>query len=154
MRCQSCEKFVSLEMQEPESPDSLEVEFNEDEEAPEFHITGSVRIVRTCADCGTEMKEATLDIDVNVDLFEGLSNAPQDKGPSELVEAEKVPFGALNEATVEDESISAIEEGGGRYQKAYYGADAVFVIRAGPDDAVVARATWSDKVAASAMDEI
>lgn len=54
MRCPGCEKFVSLEMGDPEVQDS-----NVDTDGT---VTITVRIVRTCADCGEEMKEATLEM--------------------------------------------------------------------------------------------
>jgi uncharacterized Zn finger protein (UPF0148 family) len=157
MRCPTCEKFVSLELQEPESPD-VSVEYNGDPDArrsrthglgflgraPGFIITGSIRIVRTCAECGEELKEATLDIDQEVEVGEDLTAA-------EKTEAATVT--TYDDAEVEDESVESIEEGGGRYKKSYFGAEVTFVIRAGPENAVVARVTWSDKVAASQMDE-
>lgn len=54
MRCPDCNKFVSYDdSSEPEA--ELEVD--------EQTISGTVRIVLTCQDCDTELKEATFDID-------------------------------------------------------------------------------------------
>jgi len=54
-RCPDCGIFVSLEQADPEV-DSLEIDDG-------GHITGEVRIVLACAECGTEMKETTIQID-------------------------------------------------------------------------------------------
>jgi hypothetical protein len=54
MRCPDCNKFVSLETQEPEVSD-LQVEHNppaDKQSEHTFTITGSVRIVRVCGECG------------------------------------------------------------------------------------------------------
>lgn len=51
-RCPDCNKFVSIDMAEPE----LDLELGDGE------VTGSVRLVQTCAECGTELAETTLEI--------------------------------------------------------------------------------------------
>jgi hypothetical protein len=56
-RCPDCNKFVSLELQEPEL--NLNVEGDS--------ITGQVRLVLTCVECGNEGKETNLDIDLALD---------------------------------------------------------------------------------------
>jgi hypothetical protein len=144
MRCPNCQKFVSLEMQEPEVSD-LNVTYTGDVAyAKTFSITGSVRIVRTCADCGQELKDATLDIEHDGALGENVSHTPEDL--KRWVEKD------LSDATVEADDVSSIEESGGRYAKSFFGARVAMNIRLG--DETVASVAWSDKIAASAMDEM
>ena len=52
-RCESCQKFVSLDAAEPEE-ESTELEGDE--------ITSSVRVHLDCAECGSEMKEYTFEL--------------------------------------------------------------------------------------------
>jgi hypothetical protein len=61
-RCADCNKFVSYD-------DSGEPEV--DVEVDEVAITGTVRIALMCAECGTELRESTFDIDENIEgIFE------------------------------------------------------------------------------------
>src|SRR4051812_40034489 len=118
MRCPDCQKFVSLEMQDPEVS-NLEVEHippeTTDQGVPHmFRITGEVRIVRNCAECGRELKEATLEIDQEVELGE-------DVPARDWAEFAKVHD--LDNAYVDESpAVDQIEEGGGRYAKSYFGA--------------------------------
>lgn len=59
-RCSSCNKFVSVEQQEPEFE---EVEFDPDSN----EATCSVRIVDACPECSTEIREASLDLTFQFD---------------------------------------------------------------------------------------
>jgi hypothetical protein len=151
MRCPDCNKFVSLEMQDPEVSD-LSVEYlpshdADNEPIHEFCITGTVRIVRCCAECGQEMKEAQLDIEQTVELGEEVDT----KGAHDWEEFARTHD--LDDARVDDSpSVDQIEEGGGRYAKSYFGAAIHFEVFVG--DTVVATVEWSDKVAASSMDEL
>jgi hypothetical protein len=53
-RCPDCNKFVSYDTdQEPE----VDVDIDEDGQ-----VTGSIRIFDACSECGTELRETTLDI--------------------------------------------------------------------------------------------
>lgn len=146
MRCPDCNKFTSLELQDPEV-ENLDVSVdNVEDGTAQFCITGSVRLVRTCADCGMELKEATLDIEQTVELGEDGDLKAEEITPELLKRlTEEAP-----EAEATD--INPIEEGGGRYAKSYFGAEVAFALTLG--DKVLARVTWSDKVAASAMDEL
>lgn len=58
-RCPDCNKFVGIEMADPE----LELEV-----ANEGTVTGTVRLVQTCSECGTELAEANLDVEVDVEV--------------------------------------------------------------------------------------
>ncbi len=57
MRCPDCNRFVSQEAGEPEVDDSTS----------DMQVSLSVRIVQNCAECGTELKEATLEIERDLD---------------------------------------------------------------------------------------
>lgn len=110
MRCSDCNKFVSIEMSEPE----LELELSEKE------ITGTVRLVQTCADCGTELAEANLDI-------------------SESFEFEHSNKDCNGELTLEGEGAENNDryEGKGRYTKYFYGADVTTTIKCEKCDATL-----------------
>lgn len=131
-RCESCAKFVGLELQDPEV-DSLDID-------AEGGITAQVRIVRNCADCGTEMKEATFDLELEV--------------PEDIVADHK---GEGHELEVEEDGIEMIEEGGGRYKKSYYGAEVKCTVSCScqkEGDGPLWEGTWDDKIPASGMDEL
>jgi len=68
-RCESCGVFVSLETAEPEIT-NLELD-EYDEDMQEIHFHGEMRLVRTCAECGDEMKEANIEFEGGpIDLAE------------------------------------------------------------------------------------
>lgn len=58
MRCPDCNKFVSFDSeQEPE------LDLTVDDEGV---VTGTARIVNCCEQCGQELKEATLDVEIDL----------------------------------------------------------------------------------------
>jgi len=66
-RCPDCEKFVSLTpVEDPEW--NTEPEIDED-----GCVTGELRVVLECAECGEEMKEAVIEVAITPDEIEGLS---------------------------------------------------------------------------------
>jgi hypothetical protein len=131
MRCPSCNKFVGLEMSDPEV-DSIDID-------DAGLVTASVRIVRTCADCSDELKEATLDLEFEAgDQLEG-------------------HMGEGHDLSVEEVGVESIEEGGGRYAKSYYGARVDFEVRCScqkKDAPPLVSDSFEDKVPASHMDEM
>lgn len=140
MRCPDCQKFVSLEFQDPEV-ESIEIEG--------LTVTAMVRIVRVCAECSQEMKEATLEMSAELDASEFADHWDEEKGePREGCEL-----------TVEECGADQIEEGGGRYKKSYFGAEVSYEVycecsKSGEKSKLVHEGTLSDKVPASAMDEL
>lgn len=60
MRCPDCNKFVSYD-------DSAEPEVN-DLNFNDGTVTGNVRVVLNCGDCGTELKEAAFDFETKVEV--------------------------------------------------------------------------------------
>ena len=95
-RCPDCNRFVSVEMAEPE----LDLELGDGE------VTGSVRLVQTCADCGTELAEANLDV-------------------AQSFEFEHDQDGCDGDLLLSDEEVESDDryEGQGRYAKHFYGAN-------------------------------
>jgi len=135
MRCPDCNKFTGLEMREPEVTQDPEID-------ADGHVTAEVRIVRECSDCGTELKEASLSLEGDVE--------------AELV---KEHSGEGHELSVEQEDVEATERNTPakkpRYSKAFFGAEmTVAVICSCKDDEPVAKVHMSDEVQASAMDEM
>lgn len=128
MRCPDCQKFVGLEFQEPEVQ-SLEVS--------DTSVTANIRIVRNCADCGNELKEATLEMEQDLEQ-EALDHLAT---PGE------------HELSVDEDSTEGLEEGGGRYKKSYFGATVQFTVRCSCGEFEFS-GELSDKVPASGMDEL
>jgi len=126
IRCPGCNKFASLSMNDPEVND-LEV----DESGA---VSATVRIVRTSECCGEEMKEAELALEADVEIGD------EHRGEGHALE-------------VKEDAVDPIEEGGGRYQKSYYGATVSFTV-ACECGKLERDGEMSDKVAASEMDEL
>jgi hypothetical protein len=124
MRCPDCNKFVGLEFQDPEVND---LEYSGGQ------VLGNVRLVRTCSECSQELKDAALDIEATVDP----KWAEKHDGHDISVEFEP----------------EQIEEGGGRYKKAFFGAGGTITVTCS-DCNESTEVEWSDKVAASDMEEI
>lgn len=144
MNCPSCNKFASLEMGEVEV-ESLEVEHESPEKNDSpvhtYIVTGQVRIVRTSVCCGDEMKEATFDLETTVEVDPATDGTPAD-----------LDFDTVE---VEESGTDTVEEGGGRYAKSYFGATVEFTITIGTEGKQhEVEGSWTDKVAASGMDEV
>jgi hypothetical protein len=137
MRCPDCNKFVGLEMADPEV-ESIEV-------SEDGTVTATVHIVRNCAECGTELKSADLEMECEVDVS-GHDGSEEEEGESKG----KVE----HELSVEETGIEAIEEGGGRYQKSYFGAKVTFELSCSCDPSWHVQGEVEDKVAASEMEEL
>lgn len=105
MRCESCSKFVSFEENDPEVG-SLDI-------SDDGNITGDIRIVNSCADCCTELKEYTFDINYEYTVPE------EHKGAGHEL--------AIEEDGCERTSKSGYYKkgvwvpAGGRYAKMFYG---------------------------------
>jgi len=105
MRCPDCNKFVSMETQEPEI-NTLEVENCDGE----ITVTIDGRTLRNCADCGTELKAVDwCDSDsLNLSEFDGWDKLSPEQQNS--IKTECSP-------EVEENCCSIEESGGGRYKK-------------------------------------
>ena len=134
MRCPDCAKFTGLEFDT--DPDINNEEFNDEDGT--YDIT--VRIVRTCSDCGQEMKEAEIEFSEAIDGWEDIRKEHTGEGHDiEMsVEASNDEYG----------------EGAGRYMKSFFGAEVEVSIKCSCSDETLYDATHKDHVQASAMDEM
>lgn len=133
MRCPDCAKFVSMEFGEPEV-EQIDV-------TPEGEVTCSVTLTRTCADCGNDLKTASIEmeLDLTEQCKDHLNSEDSDDDTHDL--------------EIEEGEINQIEEGGGRYAKSYFGAEVCFTITCKCDPKFTVEGNVSDKVAASEMEE-
>lgn len=114
VRCSSCEKFVSLETQEPEVSDTTG-EINE----TGVYIQASATTNRNCAECSDTLKSLELEYELEVPIedFKGYSElSDEDKVALEAEMANGDSSQALD-LSVEEDSTEADESGGGRYKK-------------------------------------
>jgi hypothetical protein len=137
MRCEQCNRFVAYEGdEEPEvTEENLEVVGEKNKAPSEILYNVSVRAVKNCAECSTELKSADFE-------FEGTV-------PEEFIAEHwrgKDEWGIECEASASESS-----EGAGRYAKTYYGVDLSVVVTA-PDGE-----TWEesleDRLQASSWEE-
>jgi hypothetical protein len=137
MRCPGCNKFVSYEEVDPE------VDLSLDWSGDTPTISGSVRIVNACEDCGEELKEATFDIYVDAKVG---ANEESFKAHKE------------HELSVEPGEVERTcrSEGKGRGAKTFYGASVEIVVTCMTcvGSPTVTTVTWADEVQASSMDEL
>jgi len=108
VRCSSCEKFVPFEQGDPEI---------DSEQESSGTVTGNVRIVLNCGECGQELKEANLEFEMPINH-----------------ECEKVKEGEepeYEEPELEASSTEDFRPPGrpARYQKHYYGAEITGTIK-------------------------
>lgn len=161
MRCPDCCKFVGLEMEDPE----VTSELNIDEDG---FITGEVRIARSCAECGAELKEATFQVDEQVDLT----------AERAARHSQQVADGREHELQIEHSDPQPVEERGSGRARSYFGASLDYVVTCSCEDAPSVAfgsakseeteeqrskreaerwrvdGTWEDMVGASEMDEL
>mgnify|MGYP005843340829 CR=1 FL=1 len=104
-RCPSCERFVPVELAEPEE-ESLEVTLD-DQDRSRGAVTLEVRLVKACADCGEELEEAPVALEKGFTLAhaDGCGGVAEVEASAELQPASRV-------------------EGKGRGARTYYGVDA------------------------------
>lgn len=115
MRCPNCNKFVSLETQDP-CCDEIDIEFSKTAaDDGTFTVTASGTTDRNCADCGDLMKQVSWDMEAEIELSDvkGFDEL-EDEAKKTLVEA--IELGTA-EHKVEEQGTSAEESGGGRYKK-------------------------------------
>ncbi len=109
MRCPSCNKFVSNG-----DPD---VELGGDEELNDRSVTGTVRVVIPCAECGEELKDAELEYDVELDHVCDEEDEDEDEDPElELQSVDAEPMDRYETVGKNGKALPA------RAQTHYYGA--------------------------------
>ena len=148
MRCPDCNKFVSFDAEtEPEIDASVD---------DSGTITGSVRIVNCCQECGQELKDATLEIEASVE--DEIEKHRREHG---MTDDEKLPVGHVKldlstdgsrteRTQTHDRHGRSIKRA--RYAKHYYGAEATFTVEC--ECGATFETTWSDDTPGSAMDEL
>jgi hypothetical protein len=157
MRCPDCSKFVGLELQDPEDV-SLDVSSTLDGETLHLSVSMTARVVRNCAECGQEMKEASLEateeVEVDADSMIKCIEKKTIKVKGSDDEAEIFDWlDGHGEPNINETSVDQIEEGGGRYAKSYFGASVSYMVKCQCGE-TLHEGTIEDKVAASAMDEL
>jgi len=125
-------------------------------------IYASVRIVRSCGDCGNAMKEAMLEMsDEGNDgvLLSGellIAEGSLDEGGHIRLNEETKKYEWLDGHGAEGADHydpEPLQEIGGRYAKSYFGATIVWYVNCACREVLV-DGTLEDKVAASEMDEL
>jgi hypothetical protein len=133
VRCDQCSKFVSFDTDR--EPEDLSLDVTDD-----GSVSGSVRIVNACADCGQDLTEANLEVEMDLsgeveEHREDMKKA-HDEEQAAKPEDEREPY---DEATHDMLSISSSEAvrsdrrqtharngkliSNPRYQRQYYGAE-------------------------------
>jgi hypothetical protein len=145
MRCPDCAKFTSLE------PGGVEVNVEVEPADDGAQVTGNVRIVLQCADCSSELKEATFDVDVEVPLHHLV--AVQSSGPDEERQGHASTCSEPElEVEFTPDADDKFEPPKAKRQTHYYGAVGTVDVSCvcGAKGAV----DWEDWVKSSAMDEL
>ena len=154
MRCPDCSKFVGLEMQDPED---VALDLASELDGPTLHLSVSMtaRIVRSCAECSTELKEANLEAEDEVEVEACTIVKCMRKTSVEGAEIETYDWldDKHGDPDISDTNIDQIEEGGGRYAKSYYGAQVTYEVKCKCGE-LLHEGEITDKIAASAMDEL
>lgn len=158
MRCNSCEKFVSYDTE-------VDPEENEEPTIEGLTFTASYRRVLTCADCGDELKGATIDFSVDLDTFKmpvGDDGEEQDATDEEIENCGGVAD-AVHEwemdvtATPTTETVTKDRHGkpikSHRYMKTLYGVQVEGTAKCSKCG-LVAVIDDTDSVQASGMDEL
>jgi hypothetical protein len=125
-RCPDCNKFVSLEEADPELQDDGEIV---DDGDGAWTVAVDVRLVRTCAECATEMKEYNETVEISGDHT---CKYDEDTLPPEISKDDEryeiLGIDAENTSDVQRTStnrktgkVTPIKNP--RYMKTFYGAD-------------------------------
>lgn len=149
MRCPDCGKFVSFEPGEPEA----DLEINSvslDGGIVTIEIGGTVRGILNCAECGTELKEATFEVSQEHDfsLGEAIEKGKEWGTPDFEVEVNSCEPTDRQETIDKKGKVIPF-----RYRKTFYGISAKYTI-SGPDGFLSASFTFEDDLQASAWDEL
>jgi len=135
MRCPDCNKFVAYDDADPEVQ-NLEI-------GDDGAVTASVTRTLTCAECGTELKSAELEL--TADPLDEVTEHLKAKGPHEL---------SVAEDGVEPTSRTDGKGRPARYTRTYYGVELGYTVTCSCDDKWEAGGSMDDDVQASDMDEL
>lgn len=138
MRCPDCSKFVSMEN---EAETTQDTEISVDDHG--FSISVTVDVVRNCADCSTELKRGSFEMEESVPIEEGCKFRKQ---------PESTTHGHELEVEAEDPEVS--ESGGGRYKKNMIGAEISYTVKCSNEGCQYEhKGTLTDEMAAGSFDE-
>lgn len=128
MRCPDCNKFVGIDAEQDPEVNDLEI-------TEKGEITGTVRIVNTCIECGSELTEASFDISLECTLTHnpGCKKADYDVSDGGFTRTVK-------------------SEGKGRGMKTFYGAEGDITVNCSCGDSTTV--SWSDNIQASHMESL
>jgi hypothetical protein len=113
MRCPDCAKFVSYD--DPQTIDIQDYRLGDDDDPPSGEFTVSL----TCAECGTELKQAEVAMEFpNFDPEYWAVELGKHDGSKHQIELDIDEFDA-----------DTTYEGKGRYAKTFYGATGVLDVR-------------------------
>lgn len=143
MRCSQCNKFAA-----EDSESSPEVNLDWDGQT----ASAEVRIVNTCVECSTELKEANLSVEVN---FEDEIEAHVTANPK-CGKEKSFSVQTLNENRT-DRQQTTTKDGRPikpRYQKRFYGFEMDVELSCDTCSEVVETKSVSDEIQASSMDEL
>lgn len=145
MRCPDCNKFVSYdEGTEPECDLDVAVEKTDDGTA--LRVTGTVRGVLACGDCGAELKEANFDVDVELSAPVGTTEATD-------VSVEMTSAEITSRLENKDRHGKLIKNH--RYMKMMYGVEVQFRVVVGEEEATSdVDGEFKDELQASSWDEL
>lgn len=151
MRCPDCSKFVSMDNGEPEE-NSIDCSLS----GGVLNITAEYRHTRNCADCGTELKDFTFDLNEDVS-FGDLEITTEDENPLSKTQAEALEEAwedGSAEVSIEANSAEIEEDGGGRYKanKIRLVVDYTLTIQAGKETFKATR-QMSEETTAGSYDE-
>ena len=134
-RCSQCNKFVSLEEEEPEEQ-SVDID-------TDGTITASYEIINSCGECGNNLRSATIDLEV---------------GPGKEIEEHlKIELAQGKNHDLEVEANAERDQttkGKGRGLKTFYGVRANFTVKCSCDPEFEYETEAEDYVQASGMDEL
>lgn len=163
MLCPSCNKFAAYETSaEPEIED-LDITAQVDGETKDVtvDISGSARIVLTSECCGDELKEATFDIDVSLDVEKASDCTCGDAWMDDLeAEADGPELTDRQESSKPKTYKTGPKKGQTiqvpipyRYQRRYFGVETRIAVNCGCGKEI-GSVDFKDEIQASGMDEL
>lgn len=145
MRCPDCNKFVAFNT---DADPDVDLTVSDD-----GVVTGTMRIMNACEECGTELTEATLEPEL--DLSEAAQKHVDEKHPDHPDAKGGLVMWDLE---VTSQSRTDRSEGSGRRPRRYYGAEAEVEITCrlceNTDDPFSISGTVSEEVQASGMEPL
>lgn len=148
MKCPNCPQFTSKDTDN--DPEQIACDADED-----GSVTAEVRVVNTCAECGTELEEYTFNME-SVDSFKAeIEEHYEKEHPGEDgrgVYAEGDSWRRTDETQGVDRHGRPITKS--RYRNRYYGVEGEVEVKCDECNAVIGKVYLSDSVQASSFEWI